>query len=121
MPRETCPKIPAKKDLAKKDLPNKTCQKIPAKKYPAKKDPPQQGLMRNLVGQQGVSVSLHGDGDRVIIDGSGTGGIDPAYMTLANDEITMHKDVVAGAVGATSLAIGAGGSIMCVGNITAAC
>ena len=72
----------------------------------------QQDLMRNLVGQNGISVSLHSDGDRVIIDGSGTGGIDPAYMTLANDEITMHKDVMAGAVGATSLAIGAGGSIM---------
>ena len=80
----------------------------------------QQDLMRNLVGQNGVSVSLHGDGDCAIIDGSGSGGIDPTYMTLANDEITMHKNVVAGAVGATSLAIGAGGSIMCFGNITAA-
>ena len=76
--------------------------------------------MRKLVGQNGVSVSLHGDGDRVIIDGSGTGGIDPAYMTVANDENTMHKDVMAGAVGATSLAIGAGGSIVCFGNITTA-
>ena len=76
--------------------------------------------MQNLVGQHGVSVSLHGDGDRVIIDGSGTGGIGPAYMTLANDEITMHKDVMAGAVGTTSLAIGAGGCIMCFGNITTA-
>ena len=55
----------------------------------------QQDLMRNLVGQNGIAVTLHGDGDRVIIDGSGTGGIDPAYMTLANDEITMHKNVVA--------------------------
>ena len=56
----------------------------------------------------------------VIIDGSGRGGIDPAYTTLANDDITMHKDVMAGAVGATSLAIGAGGSTMCFGNVTAA-
>ena len=51
----------------------------------------QQDRMRKLVGQHGVSVRLHGDGDRVIIDGSKTGGIDPAYMTLANGEITMHK------------------------------
>ena len=72
----------------------------------------QQDLMRNLVSQNGVSVSLHSDGDRIIIDGSGTGGIDPAYMTLANDEITMHKDVMAGAIGASSLAISTGGSIM---------
>ena len=72
----------------------------------------QQDLMRNLVGQYGISVSLRSEGDRIIIDGSGTGGIDPAYMTLANDEITMHKDVAAGAIGASSLAIGAGGSIM---------
>ena len=41
-------------------------------------------------------------------------------MTLANDEITMRTDVAAGAIGSTSLAIGAGGSIMCFGNITAA-
>ena len=41
-------------------------------------------------------------------------------MTLANDEITMHKDVTTGAIGATSLAISAGGSIMCFGHITAA-
>ena len=41
-------------------------------------------------------------------------------MTLANDEITMHKDATAGAIGATSLTIGAGGSIMCFGNITTA-
>ena len=51
----------------------------------------QQDLMRNLVGQNGVSVSLHADQDRTIIDGSGTGGIDPAYMTLANDKVTVHK------------------------------
>ena len=68
--------------------------------------------MRNMIGLTGLSVSLHGDGDRIIIDGSGTGRIDPAYTTLANDEITMHKDVMAGAFGATSLAIGAGGSTM---------
>ena len=72
------------------------------------------------MGQNGISVSLHSDGDRIIIDGSGTGGIDPTYMTLANDEITMHKDVMAGAIGASSLAISTGGSIMCFGNITAA-
>ena len=80
----------------------------------------QQDLMSNIVGQNGISVSLHGDGDRIIIDGSGTGGIDPAYMTLANDEITMHKDVMAGAIGATSLANSTGGGSMCFGNITSA-
>ena len=56
----------------------------------------QTDLMRNLVGQNGISVSLHSDGDRIIIDGSGTGGIDPAFMTLASDNITKHRDVMAG-------------------------
>ena len=76
--------------------------------------------MRNLVGQNGVSVSLHGDGDRVIIDGSGSGGIDPAYMTLANDKVTVHKTMEAQAITAASLGIGAGGGIMRFANITAA-
>ena len=31
-----------------------------------------QDLMRGLVGQNGISVSLHADGDRIIIDGPGT-------------------------------------------------
>ena len=55
----------------------------------------QQDLMRNLVGQNGVSVSLHADQDRIIIDGSGTGGIDPVYKTLANDKVTVHKTMEA--------------------------
>ena len=49
-----------------------------------------QQLMRNLIGQNGVFVSLHADGNRIIVDGPGSGGIDPAYMTLANKQITMH-------------------------------
>ena len=38
--------------------------------------------MRNLVGQNGISVSLHADGDRIIIDGTRTGGIDSAESGL---------------------------------------
>ena len=38
--------------------------------------------MRNLVGLNGISVSLHGDGDRILIDGSGITGIDPAYVVF---------------------------------------
>ena len=51
----------------------------------------QQDLMRNLVGLNGISVSLHGDGDRILIDGSGITGIDPAYVVLANDLVTLSK------------------------------
>ena len=54
----------------------------------------QQDLMRNLVGQNGVSVSLHGDGDRVIIDGSGFTGLDPNYIVLANNLVTLSKNLV---------------------------
>ena len=51
----------------------------------------------------------------LIISGVGLGGgLDPNYITLANDVITMHKQV-----SATSLSIGSGGGIMCCGNITA--
>ena len=72
--------------------------------------------MRSLVSQNGVSVSLHGDGDRVIIDGSGSGGIDPAYMTLASDKVTVHKTMETQAITTASLGIGAGGGIMCFAN-----
>ena len=54
----------------------------------------QQDLMRNLVGQNGVSVSLHGDGDRVIIDGSGITGLDPNYIVLANNLVTLSKTLL---------------------------
>ena len=54
----------------------------------------QQDLMRNLVGQNGVSVSLHGDGDRIIIDGSGSTGIDPNYIVLANNVVTLNKTLL---------------------------
>ena len=54
----------------------------------------QQDLMRNLVGQNGVSVSLHGDGDRIIIDGSGITGLDPNYIVLANNLVTLSKNLV---------------------------
>ena len=50
----------------------------------------QQDLMRNLVGLNGISVSLHGDGDRIIIDGSGISGLDPNYMLLANNLVTLN-------------------------------
>ena len=51
----------------------------------------QQDLMRNLVGQNGVSVSLHGDGGRIIIGGSGISGLDPSYIVLANNLVTLNK------------------------------
>ena len=50
--------------------------------------------MRNLVGRNGVSVSLHGDGDRIIIDGSGISGLDPSYIVLANNLVTLNKNLV---------------------------
>ena len=55
----------------------------------------QQDLMRNLIGQDGISVSLHGDGDRIIIDGSGISGLDYNYIVLANDLVTLSEDLVA--------------------------
>ena len=51
----------------------------------------QQDLMRNLISQNGISVSLHGDGDRIIIDGSGNSGLDPNYIVLANNLVTLGK------------------------------
>ena len=51
----------------------------------------QQDLMQILVGQHCISVSLHADADRVIIDGSGVTGIDRAYVTFAEDKVTVHK------------------------------
>ena len=53
-----------------------------------------QDLMRGLVGQNGVSVSLHADGDRIIIDGSGITGLDPNYIVLANNLVTLSKNLV---------------------------
>ena len=54
----------------------------------------QQDLMRNLLGQHGISVSLHSDGDRIIIDGSGISGLDPNYIVLANNLVTLSKHFV---------------------------
>ena len=51
-------------------------------------------LMRGLVGQNGVSVSLHADSDRIIIDGSGITGLDPNYIVLANNLVTLNKNLV---------------------------
>ena len=47
-------------------------------------------------------------------------GIDPAYVTLANDKVTVHKTMEAQTITAASLGIGSGGGIMCFANITAA-
>ena len=54
----------------------------------------QQDLMRNLVGQNGVPVSLHADSGRIIIDGSGITGLDPNYIVLANNLVTLNKNLV---------------------------
>ena len=54
----------------------------------------QQDLMRNLIGLNGISVSLHGDGDRITIDGSGISGLDPNYIRLANNLVTLSKNLV---------------------------
>ena len=53
-----------------------------------------QDLMRGLVGQNGVSVSLHADGDRIIIDGSGISGLDPNYIVLAHNLVTLNQNLV---------------------------
>ena len=53
-----------------------------------------QDLMRGLVGQNGVPVSLHADGDRIIIDGSGISGLDPNDIALANNLVTLNKNLV---------------------------
>ena len=53
-----------------------------------------QDLMRGLVGQNGVSVSLHADSDRITIDGSGITGLDPNYIVLANNLVTLNKNLV---------------------------
>ena len=76
----------------------------------------QQDLMRNVVGQNGISVSLHADADRIIIDGSGSGGIDPDYITLPNDEVEHHKHTTVTSMSAGCIGVGSGG-IACFGNI----
>ena len=45
-------------------------------------------------GPNGISVSLHSDGDRIIIDGSGISGLDPSYIVLANNLVTLNKNLV---------------------------
>ena len=37
---------------------------------------------------------MHGDGDRIIIDGSGISGLDPSYIVLANNLVTLNKNLV---------------------------
>ena len=54
----------------------------------------QQDLIRNLVGQNGIAVTLHSDGDRIIIDGSGISGLDANYIILANNLVTLNKHLV---------------------------
>ena len=58
------------------------------------------------------------DGDEdEIVDGSGTSGIDPAYTTLANNEITHLKPMTATSLLAESVGSGSAG-IACFGNLT---
>ena len=54
----------------------------------------QQDLMRNLVGQNGIAVTLHSDGDRIIIDGPGISGLDANYIVMANNLVTLEKNLV---------------------------
>ena len=54
-----------------------------------------QDLMRNLVGQNGISVSLHGDGDRIIIDGSGITGLDPNNLVTLNNNLVVNGGMIA--------------------------
>ena len=84
-------------------------------------------LMRNIVGTGGISASVYYNFDdpddplnqQIVINGSGISGLDPNYITLANDVTTHHKDTTVGALTVNSVGIGSGG-IMCFGNITAA-
>ena len=54
---------------------------------------------------------------QIIIDGSGTGGIDPDYITLANNQITHHKSTTVTNLSAGSIGVGTGG-IACFGDLT---
>ena len=85
--------------------------------------------VRNILGVDGISTSIFVDSanpsnpqnNALIISGAGiSGGLDPNYITLANDVITHHKDTTVGALTANSIGVSMGGSIMCFGNITAA-
>ena len=85
--------------------------------------------VRNILGVDGISTSIFVDSanpsnpqnNALIISGVGiSGGLDPNYITLANDVITHHKDTTVGALTANSIGVSMGGSIMCFGNITAA-
>ena len=73
--------------------------------------------MRNLVGQNGVSVSLHADSDGAIIEGSGASGIDPASMTLVNNEIGHLTPTTMTSLLAESIGVGSA-CIACLGNLT---
>ena len=80
--------------------------------------------VRNILGVDGISTSIFVDSanppnpqnNALIISGAGiSGGLDPNYITLANDVITHHKDTTVGALTAGSVGVGSGG-IMCFGK-----
>ena len=54
----------------------------------------QQDMMCGIIGQNGISVSLHSDGDRIINDGSGISGLDPNYIVLANNLVTLNNNII---------------------------
>ena len=82
--------------------------------------------VRNILGVDGISTSIFVDSanpsnpqnNALIISGVCiSGGLDPNYITLANDVITHHKDTTVGALTAGSIGVGSGG-IASFGNVT---
>ena len=87
-------------------------------------------LMRTIQGQDGIQTFIYMNptdasdpqNNTLMISGAdlqGGSGLDPNYITLANDEITHHKPTTVTSLSAGSIGVGSGG-IMCFGNITAA-
>ena len=87
-------------------------------------------LMRTIKGQDGIQTFIYMNptdasdpqNNALMISGAdlqGGNGLDPNYITLADDEIEHHKPTTVTSLSAGSIGVGSGG-IMCFGNITAA-
>ena len=82
--------------------------------------------MRTIKGQDGIQTFIYMNptdpedpqNDTLMISGADLGGgLDPNYITLANDQITHHKPTTVTNLSAGSIGVGDGG-IACFGNVT---
>ena len=83
-------------------------------------------LMRTIKGQDGIQTFIYMNptdpedpqNDTLMISGADLqGGLDPNYITLANDQIEHHKPTTVTSLSAGSIGVGSGG-IASFGNVT---